>query len=449
MKYRTLSLAYLLTLLLLFVSCRSGQDSKDRVLLNISQARELLKEEKYEEAVQLYYTSLDLLDDDANNLDLRSEIYSDLGRLYKSQGLYENALDMYLQKYEIASSIGSCDDLAYELRNIALINLYLERTDSCYYYLQEAYTYANQSDDTLALYDLLNNDLGFYYNKIERYDEALRYFNQIRVPSEETFSNKGFVYMRLHQFDSARYNLLRATDSDQLHIKASAYCSLAELEGEQQNYQMAYYYQNNYQTTLDSIQSHLHKEEINDLIHQNRLEKNAVRLSMQYRQRMYFLVTSFLLIVVVAVFLFILNNRKKRIKQQEQENELLRKENEILELNELHYRNFKEKPIYKRILELEESKEILTFKEQEILKNEINFYFQLPIKDLQSACPSLKDDDILLCCLTKLNLSSSAIMLCMGYTGTNTIRQRRYRIKKKMTQDYDCKELYESIFGLM
>lgn len=438
---------YLTLLFCILAGCRPGTTPILIAEQNLEEARRCLQQDDYEEAIRLYYEALFTLEKEGIKHTVQHDIYSDLGSLYRNQGLYNNALEVYMNQYALAKQDVDPDKTTLALRNVALTNLYLKQVDSCYFYLQEAFIHAEQAEDRDRINDMLHNDMSLYFNKVEEYEQSLCHLEMIQNPDDEVLANKGFVFMRLHNYDSARHNLLRATESELLHIRSSAYCSLAELEGDMENYQEAYYYQSRYQQALDSIQAQLHTEEINTILHKHLNERQNAQIKMKYRLGIWLLLSLFTLLIVAGVFLFQLNNRRKKIKEQEQENQLLRKEMEVLALQEQHYRNFKEKPIFQRVKELEQRREILSYKDQEELKREIHFYFRHYIKELQEACPRLKGDDLLLCCLAKLDLPSETITLCMGYSDTNTFRQRKHRIKKKIVADSDNPELFDSIFN--
>jgi hypothetical protein len=77
--------------------------------------------------------------------------------------------------------------------------------------------------------------------------------------------------------------------------------------------------------------------------------------------------------------------------------------------------------------------------------HEINFTFTEFIHIIQDACPALTGEEIVFCCLSKLGLPASVVASCMGNVDLHAVNQRRYRIKKKMTEA-KREELFVSIF---
>lgn len=438
--------------LLLIYNCKPKVNKVDSAEKWLQEARMLFDKDKYEEAIKLYYKCLSTLDGSGiQELDIESEVYNDLADLYRKRGLYTLALEAYYKKHSLDLQINDPCHITLSLRDIGLTYLYMNQMDSSYHYLMKAFESAKQTTDSIYLTDIVHNDMSLFYSRTENYNEALEHLRKIHYPIEEVYSNKGFAFMKLHNYDSAYYNLTQGTLSKDLNIQANSYCSLAELEGEYENYQEAYFYLNKYQDLINHIQNNNHTSEIQALTLKHNNEIQTTKIKSRFNQTLFILITVIIIIIITAYFLYSIGIKKKEIQRQEQENEVLKKEKEILLMNEMQYSKFKEKSIYKHILELEKadkkSRKPLTYEEQETLRNELNFYFHFLIKDIETACPSIKNDDITFCCLAKLNLSFSTIGLCLGYSDTNSLRQRKYRIRKKMTEDSSNEELYDNIFG--
>ena len=87
----------------------------------------------------------------------------------------------------------------------------------------------------------------------------------------------------------------------------------------------------------------------------------------------------------------------------------------------------------------------LTPNERQLLNMDIHYVFVWLIETEQRACPSLTDEDVLFCCLTKLGLDNSIICRCMGSANKQAANQRKYRVKKKM-KAAQCDFLFDIIF---
>jgi len=87
-----------------------------------------------------------------------------------------------------------------------------------------------------------------------------------------------------------------------------------------------------------------------------------------------------------------------------------------------------------RLIEQKCNKKCLNQDERKLLNSEIRFTFTLLIKTLMEACPSLTKEDVIFCCLAKSGLDKSIICRCMGSISEQTIKQRKYRVKKKLKE---------------
>jgi hypothetical protein len=82
---------------------------------------------------------------------------------------------------------------------------------------------------------------------------------------------------------------------------------------------------------------------------------------------------------------------------------------------------------------------------QQKLRLDINTVFEDTIQKIGLFCPTLTNDDLVFCCLAKLNLSNIEIGYCMGSLGGSAIKQRKYRVNEKMSEA-QCGMLFDYIF---
>ena len=122
-----------------------------------------------------------------------------------------------------------------------------------------------------------------------------------------------------------------------------------------------------------------------------------------------------------------------------------------MELNELILRifdweceSFMKTDSY-RLIEQKCSIKCLNQDERQLLNSEIHYVFPKLIKTLKEACPSLTKEDVIFCCLEKSGLDNSVICRCLGSICKKTIKQRKYRVKKKM-QEVRFDFLFDLIF---
>ncbi|MCL1937576.1 MAG: hypothetical protein FWF52_04165 [Candidatus Azobacteroides sp.] len=121
-------------------------------------------------------------------------------------------------------------------------------------------------------------------------------------------------------------------------------------------------------------------------------------------------------------------------------------------VDDLQCTMFRMRPIYTKIQQLSEQrkipkerKKVLTLQDRIILKEEITVCFAELIHRLKTAFPSIKDEEIELCCLIKLGLPLTVICLCFGFVESDSLRQRKYQLKRKMEKG-NSPELLHLIF---
>jgi hypothetical protein len=113
---------------------------------------------------------------------------------------------------------------------------------------------------------------------------------------------------------------------------------------------------------------------------------------------------------------------------------------------------FMQTPIYAGITELERQTpdrraRVLPLSRQEALDAALAEHFSGFAEQLRAACPALTAGDVKLCCLSLVPLSTFGRALCFGSTETNIIKQRKHKIKQKLTADEAGRQLFGFIFA--
>ena len=402
------------------------------------------------------------------------EINNELAEIYTEIGLYKKALTRYRKNLYLYES----DKMksAISLRNMGYIHLFISQPDSAFFYFNKALVISKQSENPTMLSDLIYSDLSIYYENLDSLEKSLEFLWKIEDDSFSRFLNKGIVHGKMCEYDSAKYCLLKAASSDYLYTKASCYYFLNQIEDSLQNTVESKNYLRKYHELRDSIELQKRRSNIDKNIHFYDLYTELEQINKNYRTRNIIVVVS---TILVSLFLLIIlkKNRQKRDDNRQKEKKIKELINQIKitkqtiaklenhkseneesiflqeKIGELQCKMFKMKDIYLIIEQLKEQdkvirkdKKVLKVEEQIILQEEISLCFSEFTQSLQEVCPQLNDDDIKLCCLTKLGLSLNVICLCFGSTNTNSIRQRKYKLKKKLTEESNNVELFYSIF---
>jgi tetratricopeptide (TPR) repeat protein len=452
-----------------------------------------------DEAVSWYQKAIDQFDE-TRYYDILPTIYIDLGKIYIDQSLYSEAMEMFHNAYLL--SIKELDNkiISLSLRNMGCAYFFFNKPDSAHYFFQEALVYAKQDKDSIYLTNLIYNDLVLYYEETRNYETALQQLYNITEIKENTFLNVGTIFFYMQQYDSARHYLLLGTESNYIYTQAASYVFLEKLENLLGDYKKAYYYSDKYNEMRAIIESSEKTSEINNINHKYNIEAIVSKLEVQHKIKHGIILISSLFFLVILVCFFIVRDKKKKIKQQNQEKELLQKEKKLLqkekelttlkteikliqgditeykqdkvELNnyqklvlatksdlivllkqitDIQSEKIRKTEIFSRIEYLSSQAKnnppkILSYQEQDIMKKEISHIFDAFINSLRENCLLLTEEDTLFCCLSILKFSNLTLSLCFGSSDTNKIKQRKFRIKEKMTKETDNSFLFDFIF---
>ncbi|MDR3220273.1 MAG: hypothetical protein LBU22_15085 [Dysgonamonadaceae bacterium] len=152
----------------------------------------------------------------------------------------------------------------------------------------------------------------------------------------------------------------------------------------------------------------------------------------------------FIIFTLSVFFLLIVIRKELNLKRLLEEKEKLFRER-------LHpdFETFRITSSYQKISRLNEQEDkqrkCFNSEERQRLKDDIKISFTKFSEELQASCPGLSPDEIVFCCLVKSGIAISIIGFCFGNTDLHALKQRRYRIHKKM-RHYQCEKLFDSIF---
>jgi hypothetical protein len=88
-------------------------------------------------------------------------------------------------------------------------------------------------------------------------------------------------------------------------------------------------------------------------------------------------------------------------------------------------------------------KKCFTPSEQQKINDEIYNIFEGSIQEMIILCSSLTENDIVFCILSKIGFSIDTIGCCLGNVNSFPLKQRKHRIKTKMSQ---CGTLFKFFF---
>jgi hypothetical protein len=264
-------------------------------------------------------------------------------------------------------------------------------------------------------------------------------------------------------YDSARVYLLRSARSADIPVKTESYLYLNFIETRLQNYDVALIYLEEYHKNAMLL---FHRSlEIEDSVrnHRENIDSRIYSIDRQNRANL-LLILLFSLIPAASIILMIRSQRKRPIPSPKEKTAGTEKPDPAIQTEKeaicsvnsnayhLQAEMFRQTPIYAEIKELEKQHRdqyvrVLTYEKQDQLQRELDRFFGNFQEDLRRLDARLSRNDIKLCCLSLLPVNSFAKALCFGSTEINIIKQRKYYIKKKMTEESANTQLFDFIFS--
>ena len=455
-----------------------GDKDKEKAVALLYKGRLYSEMNDPKSAIEYSLKALDILQYYPEDVKYRRLIYGALGLWYVDCKLYDKALETLNQslRYSFSSKDSS---IAYG--NISNAYFMKNSRDSTIIYQLKAINYAETFMDSAYICSVWHN-MSVYHASFENLDSALIYAKKAiqGLPygshSYDTYCyNLGELYLRIEQYDSARFYLNQCVR----YKPNMKYWALSCLEAMHDNYKSAYYYLDSCVTIEDSLRLVDKVSEIQHLVYKHQTEMKVQEEKSILRFNFFKIITCIIIFLLVLIIFYQyrfskkeketaltkqelchakkrLYDMKRRINENESAISLLRekadkygteiveRENLIMELkNEafaLRFWLFKNTRIFKKIEHLQKQevsnkkeRKVMSVVEHEDLKNIVFEIFADYISSLKKQYPRLTDDDMLLLCLQKMEFSSLTIALCFGYSDTSTINQRKSRLKSKMS----------------
>lgn len=459
-----------------------GDDDKEMAIALLYKGRLLAQMNDKEAAIEKSLEALDILQDYPEDTKYRGLIYSALGVWYGDCRLYDKALEVLKQSLSYSST---AKDSSISYNDISFIYCMQEKQDSSISYQQKAVDYAFLSRDSGLIITSLHN-MSLWYDNFGNVDSAISYARQVMTmisPENQKgesihYYNMGDLYLNLEEYDSAKYYLNYALSSSNVPI--SVYRSLSDLEKQLGDYEKAHHFLEEYTWRLDSVLDAESITQVQHLVYKHQTETSVRNEQLQSRRIIWIIVSIFIVsaFILILIYQSRINRRKKEysllrqslkhadekmqtMRHQIEENESVitllhtqqdknvaeieRREQVIAklkkEISHSHTFLFKQTPIYEKVEALSSQEEIkekkkrksFSTRETEILKETVfEIYFDY-ISSLQEKYPRLSENDVFFLCLQHIGLSALRIALCLGYSDTLTINQRKSRMKAKMS----------------
>lgn len=436
---------------------------------------------EYVKATEAYLTALKTSSD---NHPLVLQIYNNLASCYEYQEFYTQAIKTYKESYSIAEKSKDRYGIIHATRGLGNIYAIQDNEEKALSYYQKALSVTQSINDSLwenALFcDIakIYDSQGMFIEAQKHIELALRHA-PAHINLSPTYFWKGTILYNLEETDSAIHYLAKASIDADIYTKATIYQTLYEINKRKENFELAILYNDTALVCYDSIQNIIHHAEVTNL-----LKKHSTEMyKQQIQNKSQKIISICVICILVAIFLFLyilmyINNRNRKtymhwqqllIKNQT-EKVALKEKNKILLLDketseqkhidllnkrvelweqslQICVRLFKTTTSYKRIQSIEISKnkkeKSISQEDIDLIYEEINEAFIEVMEELLEQYPNLTQDDLYYCLLNHLQLSNNTIMACMRAGSQSALTQRKYRIKKQLS-DRTFSILFES-----
>lgn len=302
------------------------------------------------------------------------------------------------------------------------------------------------------------------YQDLEDYKKALEYINlsiKHRTNIKEAPSYnlaKAIIFINTQELDSARLYLSYAIESPNPYISNRALGFLYKLNTDINQYDKAYYTKLNEDGNLLYLKSNEDSYVLQQKYKEEKLKNENNQLKIEKQQQKYYslVITIILLLVFVSTYMLYSYKKKQQTlikhKHEEQllkekallhesQNLLLKRENELALLQQkaatLRASLFKKMSISQKLPSLDKEgvkdtvNKKISLTEQDFveLRKTVDAAYNDFSKKLTASFPSLSEDDIIFCCLIKIEVDMQDLsdIYCISKAG---ITKRKMRIKK-------------------
>ncbi|MCF8371084.1 MAG: tetratricopeptide repeat protein [Bacteroidales bacterium] len=436
---------------------------------------------KYSDALKYFQSGLKIAERTGDSLKI-AIFYSNLGVIHSNLLDEEKALEYLLNSLKIHESLNNyCSEITL-LSTISLI--YLDNGDN-----ENAQRYLMKGIDQIEKCDRLTIKIQFYVDlgrfeiTLKNYRKAIEYLlhsldlatatkNKEIVPESTYLSyiyqELGDSYLQLNEFEKAKNFFKKGLSFTNKDLNPEAFSGI--MDGLAMIYEKfgqtdsALLYYKIYKATSDSLLNEQNVREIAQLELKYEYEKDIEERNyleeIQKKKTIVFQVTTFaissLLIILFLIFLLFYRSKKNQLKQSAlvqrnlqidlnyKNKELItkaiyfhHKEDFMLRLiqkletikSNAKIENVKE--LEKILKELEHDVSNKEWKEFELRFNEVHDDFYTKLKDKY---PELTQNDLKLCALLKLGMSTKDIA-AITFQSLNSINVARYRLRKKLKLD--------------
>lgn len=250
-----------------------------------------------------------------------SRIYSQMGRIFDLQRLYDKSLEMYLKSLEFDKLLNDTVGMIFSLGDIGGAYWNLNKADSVSKYFTESYKLANKFKNSHYI-TIMSNQLADFYNEIGEYELAMDYLHKNIGPTNildqiSTYAIAAKLYYENNKLDSAKYYYEVLLDIGTIHAQRTAHKNLSDIAMKHNQLRDAISHYQKYIVLEDSIRRMNESETVlhlQSLYNYQLREKEINKLNIENHRKEKILI-QILGICCLICFLFgiyYLHNRKKK-----------------------------------------------------------------------------------------------------------------------------------------
>lgn len=250
-----------------------------------------------------------------------SRIYSQMGRIFDLQRLYDKSLEMYLKSLEFDKLLNDTVGMIFSLGDIGAAYWNLNKADSVSKYFTESYKLANKLKNSHYI-TMMSNQLADFYNEIGEYELAMDYLHKNIGPTNildqiSTYAIAAKLYYENNKLDSAKYYYEVLLDIGTIHAKRTAHKKLSDIAMKHNQLRDATSHYQKYIILEDSIRRMNESETVlhlQSLYNYQLREKEINKLNTENyeKEKKLILVLGACCLICFLFGIYFLHNRKKK-----------------------------------------------------------------------------------------------------------------------------------------
>jgi tetratricopeptide (TPR) repeat protein len=403
-------------------------------------------------ALEYYQKAINLIEHSDNNL-IIGKLYNNLGMLYAWQNMYDHAIPNLKQAITFNTKAGNIDGLAYSLRDLArAYSIVYESADSALHYYKDALIISNAEMRASML-----SEIGLLYVKNKEFDKASICLQEAIMVDEtkndknSTYIAYGALFIYTNKFDSARYYLKKALDSENNRILQGAYYYLTLTEEKANNFPEMSKMLKEYFHYHDKYEKDLYTEKIahfNELYKYTRIKKEHAEAQLRYYKHIIVIsVVAALLILTCTMLSFFLYRKNREIKTQKKRFKNWEKKYNTDKMEKKTYENIVRSSIYRKFHDNEgawipDSEDWIALSSI-IDETHNNFTY-----NLNALLPTITSLEIKISYLIKIGISPGRIANLLSMTGQN-VSMIRSRMFEKITKTKGSSSRFDELIKKM